>query len=204
MNMDMALDDIITKAKHVRKDRRTSGGPTRNSRPRPHSSPNQPSRTAAASAAAPVVTSEHQKINVSNLAYSVSQKDVVDLFTQIGPVKVATLNYDATGKSKGTATVVFHRKGDAARAVKEYHNRTLDERPMKIELVVGVDSVASAAPTRNTPNIRNVQRSGIRKSNNSGPARGGRSRQPAREKRPAKSQADLDADMDSYMKDSTA
>jgi THO complex subunit 4 len=57
------------------------------------------------------------------------------------------MNYNSEGKSKGIATVVFQRPGDAGKAYQEYHNRTLDSRAMKIELIVNPD-VIKALPSR--------------------------------------------------------
>lgn len=57
-----------------------------------------------------------------------------------GPVKSAQLNYNADGKSKGIANVVFVKSGDAHKAFTEYHNRPLDNKPMKIELIINPDS----------------------------------------------------------------
>ena len=80
------------------------------------------------------------KLVVSNLAPSVTQNDVRELFKRIGPVREAVLNYDSHGKSKGVANVTFIKPGDAHKAYTEYHNRPLDERPMKIELIINPES----------------------------------------------------------------
>lgn len=37
--------------------------------------------------------------------------------------------------------MTFSKSGDATKAYTEYHNRTLDERAMKIELIVNPDSI---------------------------------------------------------------
>jgi RNA recognition motif-containing protein len=60
-----------------------------------------------------------------------------------GQVKSAQLNFDANGKSKGSGTVVFAKKQDALKAVQEYNNRTLDNRPMKLELIVDASLLSS-------------------------------------------------------------
>jgi RNA recognition motif-containing protein len=44
------------------------------------------------------------------------------------------------GKSKGVANVGFFKLGDAHKAYLEYHNRPLDNKPMKIELLVNPES----------------------------------------------------------------
>ena len=50
-----------------------------------------------------------------------------DLFTQtVGPLRDITLSYDASGRSKGIATVVFQKKGDGAKAFQQYNNRLID------------------------------------------------------------------------------
>ena len=44
----------------------------------------------------------------------------------VGPVSSVNLSYDSKGKSKGVATIVFSRKGDANKAFKEFNNRLID------------------------------------------------------------------------------
>jgi len=75
------------------------------------------------------------KLQISNLAYSVLSEDLKDLFESVGDLKRATVNYDKSGRSLGTATVVFSRRNDALQALKEYNNVSLDDLPMKISLV---------------------------------------------------------------------
>ena len=57
-----------------------------------------------------------------------------------GPVRSAQLNFNQEGKSKGVATVVFSKAGDAHKAFQEYNNRPLDQKPMKIELMINPES----------------------------------------------------------------
>lgn len=75
------------------------------------------------------------KLQISNLAYSVLSEDLKDLFGSIGDVKRATVNFDKSGRSLGTATVVFSRRGDAVAAVKKYNGVPLDDSPMRITLL---------------------------------------------------------------------
>lgn len=50
-----------------------------------------------------------------------------DLFsTTVGPLREVTLHFDASGRSKGTATVAFQRKGDGSKAYDQYNNRLID------------------------------------------------------------------------------
>jgi THO complex subunit 4 len=62
-------------------------------------------------------------------------EDLKDLFEAIGDVKRASVNFDKSGRSLGTATVVFSRRGDAIAAMKKYNGVPLDDSPMKIALI---------------------------------------------------------------------
>jgi len=75
------------------------------------------------------------RLQITNLAYSVLSEDLKDLFEAVGDIKRANVNFDKSGRSLGTATVVFSRRGDALAALKKYNNVPLDESPMKITLV---------------------------------------------------------------------
>ncbi|CAL5322454.1 unnamed protein product [Camellia sinensis] len=111
------------------------------------------------------------KLYVSNLDYGVSNEDLKRdvrfpwesweiklllslgkrflleqvLFSEVGEVKRHSIHYDRSGRSKGTAEVVFTRQSDALTAVERYNNVQLDGKPMKIELV-GVNIVTPPAP----------------------------------------------------------
>lgn len=182
----MSLDDIISKSKANRK----RGGAVRRDRkpkPAPYSVPK-----------AKPITSE--KITVSNLAYSVTESDVRELFSQIGPLKQCSLNYNAEGKSKGVAHVVFQKAGDGTKAVKEYNNRTFDGRPMKIEMVLAADAIptVTAANRLGAPVKRDD--AGAKRGRGAGRGRGRGGKRGGPSKKPATA-ADLDAELDGYMND---
>jgi THO complex subunit 4 len=59
----------------------------------------------------------------------------------MGALKKVSLSFDATGKSKGVAEVVFVRRPDAISAVRKYNNVQLDGRPMKMEMTTSAVSV---------------------------------------------------------------
>ncbi|OVA18314.1 RNA recognition motif domain [Macleaya cordata] len=84
------------------------------------------------------------KLYISNLDYGVSNEDIKELFSEVGDLKRYSIHYDRSGRSKGTAEVVFSRRPDAAAAFKRYNNVQLDGKPMKIE-IVGTNIVTPAA-----------------------------------------------------------
>ncbi|CAB4301125.1 unnamed protein product [Prunus armeniaca] len=96
-------------------------------------------------------TEEGTKLYLSNLDYDVSNSDIELLFSEIGHVKRHTVHYDRSGRSKGTAEVIFVHHSDALAAIEKYNNVQLDGKPMKIELV-GVNPVAPiSVPPRSIP-----------------------------------------------------
>ncbi|KAJ2936475.1 hypothetical protein H1R20_g618, partial [Candolleomyces eurysporus] len=198
--MDKSLDEIISNKHAQRRPRRSAGAAARGAVlgkavPTPAQKVRAAPAIAAAKApAAPAVSSE--KIMVSGLPLDVNEAQVKDLFHQtIGPVREVTLSYNAQGKSKGTATVLFSRKGDANKAYQQYNNRLIDgNQPMKIDLIVD--------PVRAVPLASRVAPAPVAKAAappRSGPVRRRRGGAPRRGPKPApKTAADLDAEMEDY------
>ena len=60
-----------------------------------------------------------------------------DYFTRtVAPVKSCVISYDKTGRSLGTATVVFKVANGAEKAFKEYNGRHVDgKKKMTVEIV---------------------------------------------------------------------
>ncbi|XP_010237990.1 THO complex subunit 4B isoform X1 [Brachypodium distachyon] len=166
-SLDMSLDDLITKNKpHLRRGRARRnhegrGGPTRSARrfhsraaaaPYHHRQLNFHQQVQAPPAygfvARPMAMVEEDaptRLYISNLDYNVSNEDIKDLFSELGEVMRYSINYDKSGRSKGTAEVVFSTRSAARAAVNKYNNVHLDGKPMKIE-VVGTNIEAPAAP----------------------------------------------------------
>ena len=72
---------------------------------------------------------EGAKVVVSNLQTSVTKDDIIELFGDVGALKRAKVS------TPGTAEVVFVNRADALKAVEVYHNRQLDGKAMKCQLV---------------------------------------------------------------------
>merc|ERR1711874_341041 len=69
------------------------------------------------------------KIVITNLQTWVTEGDVLELFGDIGAVRRAKL------VTPGHAEVTFVNKKDALKAVDIYHNRQLDGKPMKCQII---------------------------------------------------------------------
>ncbi|KAK6234182.1 hypothetical protein QUC31_006588 [Theobroma cacao] len=236
-SLDMSLDEII-------RNRGRSEGHFRDSRRKPHGSgpgpgpdrrgpthdplrtnpyPVRPVPTAAAWHGQLVSSGGSDmeaKLCISNLDYGVSNEDIKVLFSEVGDLKRYSINYDRSGRSKGTAEVVFYRQTDALAAIKRYNNVQLDGKPMTIELV-GANVVMSApVPPTNSSIVRNpnvafrrdqekVGGSRWVNGGGNGPNGGGAGRGFARRRRQGGhvgqklSAEDLDADLDKYHLEAT-
>lgn len=162
-------------------------------------------------------------LQISNLDFGVTEADVKELFSEFGALKKSTVNYDSSGRSQGTADVIFQKREHAVKAHRTYNGVPLDGRPMKIEIAVeklpAPRAPASARLSFGGSGQRNGgggfrsggggRGGGFRGGNrgggrgnrggNRGGGRGGRGRS---ERTPVPSKDDLDNELESYTKQS--
>lgn len=148
------------------------------------------------------------KLMISNLDYGVSDADLKELFSEFGRLSKAEVHYDKSGRSLGTATIIYGRTADAQRALKQYNGVPLDGRPMSIQLLgTGVAAAQGGAVGVRQQQQRGRQqqqqssgfsRGGRGGRGRSGRGRGGRGR--GRGKGPMPTAEELDAELDAYNK----
>ncbi|KAI1388906.1 uncharacterized protein F4822DRAFT_261839 [Hypoxylon trugodes] len=153
------------------------------------------------------------KVVVSNLPKDVNEGQIKVYFsTSVGPIKRVELSYGPNSVSRGIATVTFAKPDGASRAFNALNGLLVDNRPIKIEIVVSAAKAAEIAPPAKTlteritqPKAQPKSAANDKKKEAAGKAAGagagtrGRKRRPARNGRPTKKTAEeLDSEMADY------
>lgn len=75
------------------------------------------------------------KLYVGNLAYSTTESDLRDLFSQAGTVaSVALIKDRDTGQSKGFAFVEMSNQAEAQNAISMFNGKSLNARDLTVNL----------------------------------------------------------------------
>ncbi|KAE8145899.1 hypothetical protein BDV25DRAFT_60423 [Aspergillus avenaceus] len=75
------------------------------------------------------------KLRIENLHYDITENDLEDLFSRIGPVTNLSLVYDRAGRSEGVAFVTYTRFSDARTAISEFDGANAKGQPIRVNLV---------------------------------------------------------------------
>lgn len=96
----------------------------------------------AAANRAPIVTG--CTVMVTHLDPDVRADDIHEIFKRCGEIKSINVHFNAEGKSKGTADIVYRRRVDAEEAIKEFDGRVVDGETIRVRILG--DNVTSAPP----------------------------------------------------------
>ncbi|CAM1509157.1 Fc.00g028960.m01.CDS01 [Cosmosporella sp. VM-42] len=221
--LDQALDDITsaqrrgaTRGGRRNAPRRSTGGrPVTNAPVGGIQKNTKPARGAGAKniPAKATAANSDSKIIVSNLPKDVSEQQIKEYFVQsVGPIKRVEISYGPNSQSRGIANVTFHKSDGASKAFQKLNGLLVDNRPIKIEIVVGAAQADKVIPQVKTLAERTSQpksqpKSAAADKHNTNAAKGGvakggpnnKKRARGRNSRPAKKTAEeLDLDMADY------
>ncbi|ROW10688.1 hypothetical protein VPNG_05162 [Cytospora leucostoma] len=216
--LDQSLDEILSTQRKSAGHRRSTRKPARAATAAPAGGVHKNTKPARGNAAKPASArgtknTGESKIIVSNLPKDVSESQIKEYFqSAVGGIKRADIVYGPGGVSRGIANVVFHQSDGARKAYQKLNGILVDNRPIKVEVVVTGDAVPeppSLSQRITQPKLKAQPKSAATdKSSGKGakpasgtkgaPAKRGRAARP-KNARPTKKTADeLDAEMADY------
>ncbi|KEG03620.1 RNA and export factor binding protein, putative [Plasmodium vinckei vinckei] len=77
----------------------------------------------------------HARVKISNLEYTITKDDLVELFSNVCKVVSAWINYDHTDRSDGTAVCIFESIEDAQKAIDKYDGSEIEGQSIKMEIL---------------------------------------------------------------------
>lgn len=102
----------------------------------------------------------NKRLYVGNLAYNVNDKELQDLFSQVGNVVYAKVITRTDGKSKGFGFVEMSNEDEAKAAIEKYENFLLYNREMKVNEAKAQEQVKSNYQNRRRNNFGNNRNKG--------------------------------------------
>ncbi|EFQ29997.1 RNA recognition domain-containing protein [Colletotrichum graminicola M1.001] len=225
--LNQSLDEILSTQRRSaggrRSQRRSTGG--RPAAAAPVGGVQKTSKPARASAnkpnaAKPAQGTGDSKVIVSNLPKDVNEQQIKEYFvTSVGPIKRVEISYGPNSVSRGIANITFREPDGASKAFQKLNGLLVDNRPIKIEIVVGASQAANVIPPTKSLAERTTQpkaqpksaannkRNTTNAANKGAAAPGARGKKPerrARTGRPAKKTAEeLDSEMADYFESGT-
>ncbi|KAG5927261.1 hypothetical protein E4U42_002412 [Claviceps africana] len=217
--LDKPLDEIVSAKRQSARNRRSTQRRSPGSKP---SAPiggvqknSKPVRgTAVKPGPAKANGTGESKVIVSNLPKDVSEQQIKEYFVQaVGPIKRVDLVYGPNSVSRGIANVTFHKLDGASKAFQKLNGLLVDNRPIKIEIVVGAAQADKVLPAVKSLAERTAQpkaqpksaasgkgaTGGVGKAGNGVNAGSANKKRRGRNARPVKKTADeLDTDMANY------
>ncbi|GKT82823.1 RNP domain-containing protein [Colletotrichum tofieldiae] len=88
-------------------------------------------------------TDRSETIYVRNLPWSTSNEDLVELFTTIGKVEQAEIQYEPSGRSRGTGVVRFDSAETAETAIAKFQGYQYGGRPLGLSFVRYLNTAGS-------------------------------------------------------------
>lgn len=119
----------------------------------------------------------NKRLYVGNLSYSVNDKELQELFAQVGTVLYAKVITRTDGKSKGFGFVEMTTEEEAKAAIEKYENFLLYNREMKVNEAKAQDQPRSTYGNARRGGFGNNRSGGgYRGTGSGGRSSGGRSR----------------------------